>query len=202
MALTQVPGNMLTGTTPSWTTAGRPASPVAGQQGYTSTLGNMEYYNGSAWVSVTASPYGIEMLLIGAGGSGGLGGGGAGGYIAATGVLVVPATAYSVVIGAGGSGQTDTRGFAGNDGGNSTALGYTALGGGGGGAYGDQGAAVRNGRAGGSGGGGGGLFTNQTAAPGGAGTSGPADHGRCPDDAPDDAPDSPPAWPGGHLLWR
>ena len=34
-------------TFPSWTTAGRPASPSVSQMGYNSTLGNMEYWNGS-----------------------------------------------------------------------------------------------------------------------------------------------------------
>lgn len=34
---------------PSWTTAGRPASPVAGQTGYNSTLNALEVYNGSTW---------------------------------------------------------------------------------------------------------------------------------------------------------
>ena len=37
------------GTFPTWTTAGRPASPVAGQTGYNSTLGTLETYNGSLW---------------------------------------------------------------------------------------------------------------------------------------------------------
>lgn len=34
----------------SWTTAGRPASPTAGQTGYNSTLGLLETYNGSSWI--------------------------------------------------------------------------------------------------------------------------------------------------------
>ena len=42
--------NGTTGETfPSWTTAGRPASPTAGQTGYNSTLGTLERYNGSTW---------------------------------------------------------------------------------------------------------------------------------------------------------
>lgn len=36
-------------TFPSWTTASRPASPVAGQQGFNSTLPAMEYYDGTIW---------------------------------------------------------------------------------------------------------------------------------------------------------
>jgi len=34
-----------------WTTAGRPTSPATGQSGYNSTLGKVETWNGSAWVS-------------------------------------------------------------------------------------------------------------------------------------------------------
>ena len=34
-----------------WSTAGRPAAPVAGQAGYNSTLSAWEWYNGSSWVS-------------------------------------------------------------------------------------------------------------------------------------------------------
>jgi hypothetical protein len=43
----------LNGTTgeifPSWTTAGRPSTPTAGQTGYNSTLNILETYNGSTW---------------------------------------------------------------------------------------------------------------------------------------------------------
>ena len=38
-------------TFPTWTTATRPASPLAGQTGYNTTTGSMEVYNGSAWTS-------------------------------------------------------------------------------------------------------------------------------------------------------
>ena len=37
-------------TNATWTTAGRPSAPSTGQMGYNSTLGVMEFYNGSAWV--------------------------------------------------------------------------------------------------------------------------------------------------------
>lgn len=37
-------------TFPSWTTAGRPASPTAGQTGYNSTLGQLETWNGTYWI--------------------------------------------------------------------------------------------------------------------------------------------------------
>lgn len=52
----------LNGTTgeifPSWTTAGRPSTPTAGQTGYNSTLNTLETYNGSAWgpVVTTVTP--------------------------------------------------------------------------------------------------------------------------------------------------
>ena len=45
----------LNGTTgevfPSWTTATRPSSPVAGQTGYNTTLNVIETYNGTGWAS-------------------------------------------------------------------------------------------------------------------------------------------------------
>jgi hypothetical protein len=37
----------------SWTTAGRPASPVAGQMGWNSTLGALDFYNGSTWYNIS-----------------------------------------------------------------------------------------------------------------------------------------------------
>ena len=36
-------------TFPSWTTPTRPATPVAGQAGFNTTIGAMETYTGSAW---------------------------------------------------------------------------------------------------------------------------------------------------------
>lgn len=39
-------------TFPTWTTAGRPASPTVGQMGWNTDLASMENYNGSAWASV------------------------------------------------------------------------------------------------------------------------------------------------------
>lgn len=41
---------------PSWTTATRPASPVAGQVGFNSTLGSHESYNGTSWQQFTNAP--------------------------------------------------------------------------------------------------------------------------------------------------
>ena len=100
-------------TFPSWTTAARPASPAAGQMGYNSTLGVFEYYNGSAWYSVTSSStgtstYTIQYLLVAGGGGGGArvaGGGGAGGVLNSY-TTVTSGTAYTITIGAGGTGGT------------------------------------------------------------------------------------------------
>lgn len=41
---------------PIWTTATRPASPVAGQVGFNSTLGSHESYNGTSWQQFTNAP--------------------------------------------------------------------------------------------------------------------------------------------------
>lgn len=97
-----------------------------------------------------------NMLVVGGGGGGGAGssnrghygGGGAGGYKAFTNQAIVPATAYPVVIGAGGSGNYNGQG---GNGSNTSFNSITASGGGGGGTYNSQGTK------GGSGGGGGGV---------------------------------------------
>lgn len=38
---------------PCWTTATRPGSPLAGQNGYNATIASPEWWNGSAWQSIT-----------------------------------------------------------------------------------------------------------------------------------------------------
>jgi hypothetical protein len=38
---------------PSWTTAARPTPAYTGQQGYNTTLGTAEFYNGTTWVQTT-----------------------------------------------------------------------------------------------------------------------------------------------------
>ena len=100
----------------------------------------------------------MDVLLVGGGGGGGAadgncsnGGGGAGGLIYAEGVEMTVGS-FPVIIGQGGTGysNTDTQG---DNGGDTTFKGYTALGGGGGGAGGA--ADGGRGRSGGSGGGGG-----------------------------------------------
>ena len=113
----------------------------------------------------------VEYLVIGGGGAGaadgsttaGNGGGGAGGY--RTGMLSVTAsTAYSITVGAGGSGSLSANQISGSD---SVFSSITSAGGGGGGWY-----TSTPGAAGGSGGGG-----APPSASGGAGTSGQGNNG-------------------------
>jgi hypothetical protein len=116
----------------------------------------------------------VEYLIVAGGGGGGgryhSGGGGAGGVIQHKGFSVTPQT-YSVVVGDGGGAglALPTASQPGNNGGNSSTFGQTALGGGGGGSNG--GAAVADGKSGGSGGGGSGWSGDATT-PGGSGTPG------------------------------
>ena len=62
---------------PSWTTAGRPSSPVNGQLGWNSTLLALEVWNGIAWVTVANQAYTVNYLVVAGGGGGAQGGGGA-----------------------------------------------------------------------------------------------------------------------------
>jgi hypothetical protein len=140
--------------------------------GSVSTSGNYRVHTFSS--SGTFQTFGaltVDYLAVAGGGGGSQGGGGAGGHLPISSASLSVGS-YSVIVGAGGSGQQNTRAYAGGDGSNSSFNSSIAIGGGGGGAYGDEGVAVRNGRAGGSGGGGGGLFTNQTYTPGGSSTAG------------------------------
>lgn len=186
---------------PAGTTAQRPASPVAGQIRYNTTISDTEYYDGAAWRPISDSnpeatggtivdtdiggvPYRIhlftttgnstftvskggevEYLIVAGGGGGGNhggGGGGAGGLL--TGTTTVTAQAYTITVGAGGTG--DTISYSGSqNGGNSIFAGLTAIGGGrgnhsgagasggsgAGGGYGYVGAPVGGGAAGGAG---------------------------------------------------
>lgn len=50
MALTLDSNNGVT--VPSWTTAGRPASPSTGEFGFNSTTSKLEVYNGTSWVNM------------------------------------------------------------------------------------------------------------------------------------------------------
>ena len=115
-----------------------------------------------------------DVLLVAGGGGGGAdnsGGGGAGGMLVQTGVSV-SAQNYTITIGGGGTGAYESSGDGGpyaTNGANTSALGYTAVGGGRGGSAGGA-----NGLSGGSGGGGSGENANGT---GGAGTSGQGNAG-------------------------
>jgi len=122
-------------------------------------------------------PYGnienVEYLIIAGGGSGGPtsggtyagGGGGAGGLIQGTGLKLSANTTYTISVGAGGAAVSTTDGLAGT---NTTAFGFTAIGGGGGG-RGIQAGIGGNGGTGGSGGGGG--QGNAGSGSGGSGTA-------------------------------
>jgi hypothetical protein len=77
----------------------------------------------------------IEALIVAGGGSGGVdnGGGGGGGGVISTALNISVNTAYSIVVGAGGAARLGSSDDGpGNNGGNSTAFGYTAIGGSGG----------------------------------------------------------------------
>jgi len=141
------------------------------------------------WVPYTGFPssivgsYAINYLIVAGGGGGGLsspnysgGGGGAGGLISGTGINVTPGTQYSVVVGAGAAIQASNS--FGNNGSNSTAFGYVALGGGGGGGGSSStpSPAPSDGRPGGSGGGS--AHNGSTgSSPAGSGTSGQGNPG-------------------------
>ena len=77
----------------------------------------------------------IEVLIVAGGGSGGVdnGGGGGGGGVISTALNISVSTAYSIVVGAGGAARLGSSDDGpGNNGANSTAFGYTAIGGSGG----------------------------------------------------------------------
>jgi len=52
---------------PAWTTGTRPASPIAGQTGYNTSLGQLEVYNGTAWGSASISASGLPVVSGGTG---------------------------------------------------------------------------------------------------------------------------------------
>jgi hypothetical protein len=109
-------------------------------------------------------PYYINYLIVGGGGggSGAGGGGGAGGMLAGALISVTPGTQYTVTVSAGGAGETSGT--------NSSAFGFTAIGGG-------KGGNVNNNNAGSGGSGGGGGRTSTVATPGGSGTAGQGNPG-------------------------
>jgi hypothetical protein len=153
---------------PTGTTAQRPSATNAGEGlRWNTTTNAPEIYTGSTntWQQLVVSPYSYSLnyLIVAGGGGANTGGGGAGGMLTGSGVVVSPGTSYTITIGAGGSGYSN--------GSNSTALGFTAIGGGYGG-----GNSPYNGNSGGSGGGGG-QDGGSTSGSGGAGTSGQGNSG-------------------------
>jgi len=147
------------------TTGERPSSPAVGMIRYNTTESKYEVYDGTYWsfLTPTVYPYNVEYLVVaggGASGKGGGGGGGGGGFRTASGATVVPGTAYTITVGAGGATQASpSNGLNGNDssivGGTSpypfASPGIVSTGGGGGGG---NNPATTNGQNGGSGGGG------------------------------------------------
>jgi hypothetical protein len=143
---------------PTGTTAQRPASAVVGMSRWNIELGVYEIYNGLNWQIIASGTYSVSALIVAGGGGGSSGGGAAGGLISTASFIVTPTTAYTITIGAGGSPNVS--------GSNTSALGFTPIGGG----YGGD--AGQNGANGGSGGGAGwGL------ASAGTGTSGQGNNG-------------------------
>lgn len=51
-------------TFPTWTTATRPASPLAGQAGYNTTIGAMETYTGSTWSTSDLPASGVAGSIL------------------------------------------------------------------------------------------------------------------------------------------
>jgi hypothetical protein len=167
---------------PTGTYAQRPAAAANGAIRWNSSNNVAEIYTGSStgWVVLAyGGQYTITYLVAAGGGGGGNrhgGGGGAGGLITGT-RLVTPGDTYSASIGAGGSGAPTGGGQLGSNGSNTTALGFTAIGGGGGSSYGDgsnNGPATPSGAAT-SGGSGGGQGYNTASS--GSGTAGQGNPG-------------------------
>lgn len=180
-----VVGSSATGalTMPSGTTAERPGSPVAGMIRYNSTLNVTEYYNGTAWYSITATtpvaPSTVEYLVVAGGGGGSSGGGGAGGFRTATGLAVTAGTPITVTVGTGGAAGSVSA-TNGTPGGDSVFGSITSAGGGYGNRIGNL--APPGGGPGGSGGGGGawsgGTTAGGAASPAGQGNAGGSNGGR------------------------
>jgi hypothetical protein len=174
---------------PNGTTGERPSG-VTGMIRYNTSTAGLEVYtsNGTKWVNVAGPAYTVDALIVAGGGSGGAnigGGGGAGGFRAITGITVYPGYEYPIIVGGGGTangGQNRPSAnwlVTGSNGADSSAFGYTSIGGGAGGyANRDQTAYLgyNTGRNGGSGGGGGNVGSGPTIA-GGTGTAGQGNNG-------------------------
>ena len=160
------------------TTPGNGVLDIGNGSGFTRTTltagSGITITNSAGSITIQTSSYTGNYLLVAGGGSGSDntagGGGGAGGVITGSQNLL-PGSVYNFIIGSGGAVITNN---AGNNGNNSTAFGFTAIGGGAGGNYGNPTGSTGN--SGGSGGGGG--FC-QTTAPsfGGSSTTGQGNAG-------------------------
>ena len=142
--------------------------------GNVSTSGNNRIHtftSNGTFTSLFAAP--VEVMVVGAGGGGAgafAGGGGAGGIVHDPSGLQMAVSSYSVTVGQGGQGGLGwqaVNGMRGNNGGDSTAFGFTAKGGGGGGSFDytyDAGANSQQvAQVGGCGGGGAAIQSNMTA---------------------------------------
>lgn len=157
-------------TLPVGTTAQQPTG-AAGMIRYNSSTGNPEWFETttSSWKGFNVGgSYSVDYLIVAGGAAGGIdqgGGGGAGGVL--TGSFTVGATtAYTLVVGAGGTSVASNTFVNGS---NSTGFSLTAIGGGGGAGISYS---SRNGNSGGSGGGGSSAWSSGVQGSGGAGTSG------------------------------
>jgi hypothetical protein len=109
---------------PAGTTAQRPGSFTSGQTRYNTTLGVLEYSDGTYWYSITAtnnSAYSADYLVVAGGGGGrNYAGGGGGGTASGTTTLII-GTTYTATVGAGGIGGNSVT-----DGNNSVFSSFTA----------------------------------------------------------------------------
>jgi hypothetical protein len=148
---------------------------MSGGTEYTDGIYKVHVFTSSGTLNVinTSNNFGCEILLVaGGGGAGGQassnnrsgGGAGAGGLIHLTNIYPSSGS-YSIVIGSGGSAGTGSYYSVGTNGSNSTALGYTAIGGG-------RGGAAYASRYPGDGGSGGGSGSGGSIYPVGSGTAG------------------------------
>jgi len=186
---------------PSGTTAQQPTG-VTGMIRFNTVVGKLEFYNGAVWSMIgginatsdgavtnvngytihtftssgtfTVNSGGeVEYLIVAGGGAGAStdgGGGGAGGVL--TGTLNVNTGPYTIARGSGGA-YVNANDRAGNNGTNTTALGFTAIGGGGGGNDRVSGQGPKSGGS----GGGGGSRQSQGQWEGASGTAGPPRQG-------------------------
>jgi hypothetical protein len=121
-----------------YTTNGFPALRYGGGGGANNAT-NLYAGDGGGYAAIFgrggASALTVDVLVVAGGGGGGSdmgGGGGGGGVLEYNNVAIAP-NVYSITVGAGGAGAAaGTSQARGSNGGNSSALGYTAIGGGGG----------------------------------------------------------------------